>query len=139
MAVIEGKKSTVISAETGVPLSTVKFWKSQFQQFFLEQVGWLKIFTRLFGKAVGVHEKYLDGKGELAGGDLQAAGRIFNMAGVGGAAVQVLNDNRKQVNVFPTIPVKADVDEQFAESAPVELKRMVRLLAPPAGETGAVS
>lgn len=129
----------------GVNDRTIRKWAERFGEIFTSEEQ-AKIITKMFslvGKSLGVLEKYLDGKGKEEGGDLRAAMRVLQTFGAlasekGGIFIDQSRNATINAPANPRqeIPIKAEPDDYFAEGAPVELQRMLRLLAVPGSSPG---
>ncbi len=139
-----GKKDAEVAREVGVCSKSVYNWRHEFREVFLEgNVEFIEVVTTAVKKSFGVIEKYLSGKGEMAGGDLQAALAILKGFGVLAPDVKQTNiDNSQKLIQFNNrwnIEVKPVIDQEFNNRVPTEFERMVRILKIPASTTGADS
>jgi len=131
---LKGDRPADVARDLNVTDRTIRNWRHDFQNLFLDtSERWLKIVAAMTQKSLKVYEQYLQGKGDMTGGDLWAARDFLRSVGILQGDRPLVD--QRQVHMHKTdIFVNRQPDEEFADKAPAQIKRLTRVLERSQGE-----
>lgn len=134
----QGEDQEVIAKHFKVTDRTVRNWLKNVEQMISVSAEWAKaamIAKGFMSRSISIVDKYLDGKGEKVGGDLEAVWKLWAVFGilkpasVLGAGNQTNIADKQIVTALNCdIVINPGKDEEFASGAGEQLMRIVRAI-----------
>ena len=132
----QGEAQPTIAEYFKVDVRTIRRWVRNVEQAMASTPEWTKavmVAKGFLSKSINIITKYLDGKGERVGGDLEAAFKIMRIFKVlepaslrGAGPVNIGKQIVTAINA--DIVVNPQEDEEFADAVPEQLIRIVGAL-----------
>jgi len=134
---IQGIDQKEIAKHFKVSDRSIRTWLRNVEEMIGSSADWAK--AAMIGRgylslAMKVFEKYLTGKGEKLGGDLEAATKIFQIfkileTAIGKGAAGATNIGNQIITAINAdIVINPEEDEEFARAVPEQLRRIVGVI-----------